>query len=223
MKRMKILAVVSQKGGVGKTTLATSLAVAAEQAGQNVAVFDLDEQATAAFWGDTRQSKSLVVQDVKASRLSHFLELARSNGCDLVILDCPPVHAAALTAADPADFVLIPTKPDLFDIRAMRSTVALMQSINKPLAVVLTFCPPSGAEVQLARDSVAAINAALAPVEIHQRKAYARAQQEGLAVQEYEPEGKGASEIKSLYAYIHKFLHGGKARGKVTTKLRSSL
>ena len=44
---MKVLAVLSQKGGVGKTTLATCLAVAAEQAGKEVAIIDLDPQATA--------------------------------------------------------------------------------------------------------------------------------------------------------------------------------
>ena len=51
---MKVLAVLSQKGGVGKTTLATSLAVAAETAGKSVALIDLDPQATASFWHDTR-------------------------------------------------------------------------------------------------------------------------------------------------------------------------
>jgi len=52
---MKVLAILSQKGGVGKTTLATCLAVAAEQAGKVAAIIDLDPQATASFWKDVRQ------------------------------------------------------------------------------------------------------------------------------------------------------------------------
>jgi chromosome partitioning protein len=133
----------------------------------------------------------------------------------LVILDCPPVQGAAIAAANPADFVLIPTRTDILDIRSMRSTVALMQSIKKPLAVVLTFCPPAGAEVEQAREIVTELGAELAAVEIHQRKAYARAQQDGQTVQEYEPTGKAAEEVKRLHSYIHKLIHGethGKAK-----------
>jgi len=52
---VKVVAVISQKGGVSKTTIATALAVAAGLDGKNAAVFDLDPQGSAAFWKDTRQ------------------------------------------------------------------------------------------------------------------------------------------------------------------------
>ena len=208
---MKILALISQKGGVGKTTLATALAVAAEQAGQNVALFDLDDQATAAFWGDIRVAETPPVRDVKLALLARDLEKARVAGADLVILDCPPVHAAAIGAAEPADFVLIPTKPALFDIRSMRSTLKLMQSVGKRCGVVLTFCPVSGSQVSDARQLLQEIGADLAPVEMHQRVAYQRAQEDGRTPQEYEPDGKAADEVKRLYSYIDKALHGDKA------------
>jgi|ThiBioDrversion2_2_1062182.scaffolds.fasta_scaffold06240_10 chromosome partitioning protein len=224
IKPMKILAIISQKGGVGKTTVATSLAVAAELAGQRVALFDLDDQASAAFWGGLREKRGVVtpvIRDVKMALLERDLERARNAEADLVILDCPPVQGAAITAANHADFVLIPTKTDILDIRSMRSTVALMQSINKRLSVVLTFCPPIGAEVDQARQLIAGLGAELAPVEIHQRKAYARAQQDGQTVQEYEPTGKAAAEVTELYSYIHKHLHG-KAHGKATAKAKSA-
>jgi len=215
---MKILAIISQKGGVGKTTLATALAVAAEQNGQAVAVFDLDDQATASFWGECRAAQTPPVQDVKLALLSRDLDRARAAGADLVILDCPPKHDAAIVAAEPADFILIPTKPALFDIRAMRSTLKLMQSIGKRCGVVLTFCPPVGSQVAEARQLVEEIGADLAPVDIHQRVAYQRAQEDGRTPQEFEPEGKAAAEVKSLYSYIHKSLHGA---GKHEHKAKS--
>lgn len=217
---MKILAIISQKGGVGKTTLATALAVAAEQDGLKTALFDLDDQATASFWGGIRQDPAPYVRDVKVALLPRDLEKARSAGIDLVILDCAPIHANAQAVADEADFVLIPTKPDIFDIRSMRATVKVMQSFAKRFAVVLTFCPPAGSEVADAREAVQKIEAELAPVELGLRKAYARAQQDGLAAQEYEPEGKAAKEIKSLYSYIHTALHGAKANGRKQEKKR---
>lgn len=211
---MKILAIISQKGGVGKTTLATAIAVAAEQGGLKTALFDLDDQATASFWGEIREAPAPYVRDVKVALLPRDLEKARGAGLDLVILDCAPAHAMAQAVSEEADFVLIPTKPDIFDIRSMRSTVKVMQSFGKRFAVVLTFCPPAGAEVADAREAVQKIGADLVPVELGLRKAYARAQQDGLAAQEYEPDGKAAAEVKSLYSYIHTALHGVKADGK---------
>lgn len=205
---MKILAIISQKGGVGKTTLATTLAVAAEKSGQTVALFDLDDQASASFWGDVREAQTPFVRDAKVALLQRDLDRARNAGTDLVILDCAPSQASAQAVSEQADFVLIPTKPDILDIRSMRSTVKIMQSFGKRFGVVITFCPPAGPEVGDAKAGIQSIGAELAPVDIHLRKAYARAQQAGLAVQEYEPDGKAAREIKALHSYVHKVLHG---------------
>jgi len=107
---MKILAIISQKGGVGKTTLATALAVAGEAGGKRVAVFDLDPQLSATFWADRRkgnrpgEAETPVVREINVLRLPHYLDAMREVGADLVVLDCPPVHrdiaAAAVEAAD---------------------------------------------------------------------------------------------------------------------------
>jgi chromosome partitioning protein len=217
---MKILAIISQKGGVGKTTLATALAVAATERGKLAAVFDLDEQATASFWGECRGPQPPPVQDVKIALLQRDLAKAQELGADLIILDCPPKHEAAILAAQPADFVLIPTKPALFDIRSMRATLTLMQSIGKRCGVVLTFCPVAGSQVREARRLIEDIGADVAPVDIHNRVAYQRAQEDGRAAQEYEPEGKAAREVKQLYSYIDKSLHGVEKHGVKTKQIR---
>lgn len=222
---MKILAVISQKGGVGKTTLATALAVAAERDGKSVALFDLDPQASACFWADRRKAtgkgETPVVRDVNFNRLPHVLEAMRSGGADLVILDCPPqqrdIADAALSAAD---MVMIPTRAEALDIRAMTQTVRLTQQMGKRPSVVLTFCPPTGAEIEQAREIVTQLKADLVPVSIHLRKAYARAQQDGQAAQEYEPTGKAAAEIQGLYEYSSIVLYGKEQHGKAKAKSR---
>ena len=88
---MKTLAILSRKGGTGKTTLAVHLAVAAEQAGHTTTIIDLDPQASAAKWGDTRDADSPVVISAHSSRLPEILHTAEQSGATLAILDTAPI------------------------------------------------------------------------------------------------------------------------------------
>ena len=207
---MKTLAIISQKGGVGKTTLATALAVAAERGGRSTAVFDLDPQASAAFWKDTRAAETPAVIAVPPARLQHVLKAAAGSECALAIIDAPPfAKDIAFEAAQHADFILIPTRPAVLDVMAMTKTLELVRHYAKPSSVVLTFCPIQGREVADTEGAVKELGAILAPVRIHNRVAYSRAQQTGLSAQEFEPEGKAADEIKQLYSFVCMHLYTG--------------
>lgn len=200
---MKTIAIISQKGGVGKTTLATALAVAAEIDGQSAAVFDLDPQASAAFWKDTRNDDAPVVVATPSARLEHVLRAAREGGCTFGIIDTPPfAKDIAFEAAQLADFILIPTRPAVLDVMAMTKTLDLVRHYAKPSAVILTFCPVQGREVADTEDAVRQLETAIVPVRIHHRVAYSRAQQTGQTAQEIEPSSKAADEIKRLYEYM---------------------
>lgn len=221
---MKTISIITQKGGAGKTTIATALAVAAQNDGLNTAILDLDDQATACFWSDIREAPTPAVKDVKAVRLPHVLDALERNGADLVILDCPAIHRdIAMDAATPSDFVLIPTRADVFDIRSMRQTVNLMKSINKACAVVLNFCPPSGQELVQAREGITGLGVDLCPTELHNRKAYARAQQQGMTAQETEPTSLAAQEIIGLYTYTLEQIKGDQQDGKVKSYANGSV
>jgi len=220
---MKVLSVITQKGGAGKTTIATALAVAAELDGKHVAVFDLDPQATACFWADVRQAPTPAVKDCSVARLPHYLEAAKQSGCDLAVIDCPAVHRdIAHDAAALSDLVLVPTRADVFDVRSMSKTIEVVRSVNKPHAVVLNFCPPSGPEVPAAREGVAQIGAELCPVELHQLKAFSRAQQTGQSAQEVEAGSSAAKQIIELYGYTIIKLYQGEKHGKNQRKSAAS-
>ena len=113
---MEVIAVIAQKGGTGKTTLAISLAVAAQRAGRTAAIVDLDPQATASNWGDRREADSPAIVSAQPARLAQVLKAAEEGGADLVVIDTPPrAERAAMEAAKASDLVLVPCRP--FDFR----------------------------------------------------------------------------------------------------------
>ena len=130
---MKIVSIINQKGGAGKTTLALHIAVASSLAGLNTAIIDLDPQASAANWGDRRAERVPVVRSAHASRLAHELRQIQEAGGDMVVIDTAPhADSAALEAAQMSDLILIPCRPSYFDLEAMTNTLGLLRTTGKP-------------------------------------------------------------------------------------------
>jgi chromosome partitioning protein len=200
---MKTIAIISQKGGAGKTTLALHLAVAAEQAGRPAAIIDLDPQASATGWGDHRGKENPAVVSSQASRLDQVMSAAREGGAALAIIDTAPhSESAALAAARSADFILIPCRPAILDLRAINSTIELAKLAGKPAAVVLNSVPPRGSLGEDADQAIELYGVEVCPARISQRAVFVHALTEGLTAQEYEPAGKGAREIRHLYKWV---------------------
>ena len=201
---MHTVAILSQKGGAGKTTLALHLAVAAERAGRVAAVIDLDPQASAAGWKDSREAETPVIVAAPSTRLSQALEAARSGGADLALIDSAP-HAGdvALAAAEAADLILIPCRPGILDLRAIAPTARIAKLAGKRTFVVLNAMPNRAPNVLAdARAAVAVHGLEVAPFSMQQRAAYAHALTTGQAAQEYEPGGKAGQEVTDLYVWL---------------------
>ena len=201
---MEILSIISQKGGVGKTTLATCLAVEAINQGKRVAVIDLDPQATATFWSDVRPSDDPAVLSIQPVRLPSVLKASEQAGTDFVIIDSAAVSKdIAYAAAEAADFALVPFKAAVFDINSVAQTVQIIKQVGAPFALVCTFVPPQGNETAEAQEIIDDLGSDFCPVLIGNRKAFFRAQAKGCAVQEqsFDPDGKATEEIKRLYEY----------------------
>jgi len=206
---MRTVAIISQKGGTGKTTIALHLAVAAEQAGQLAAVIDLDPQASAAGWKDSRAGETPAVVSVPATRLSQALQVAKEAGADMTVIDSAP-HSSdvALAAAEAADLILIPCRPGILDLRAIAATARIAKLAGKSAYVVLNTMPPRAPNVLAdAKAAVAVHGLAVAPISIQQRAAYAHALTAGQTAPEYEPGGKAAEEIAQLYEWLRTTLN----------------
>ena len=86
---MRVIAIIGQKGGTGKTTTALGLAVSAERAGFRTAVLDLDPQTNAANWKDRREAEEPAVESIQPGRLRHTLKSAEGAGAEIVFIDTP--------------------------------------------------------------------------------------------------------------------------------------
>ena len=204
---MKILAFIAQKGGSGKTTLAVHMAVCATRQNLRTALIDLDPQASAYDWNESRDYEDKL-DAIKANpgQLAALLKQAKAAGANLVIVDTAPhSDSAAAIAAQLADFVLIPCRPARFDLKAIGSTAQITNLAKTPAAVVINAAPRG----KLADEARAALQqqgiTVIEPV-LHHRAAYSHAVIDGRSVHEYEPEGKAAAEIDELFACVQRFL-----------------
>lgn len=203
---MRTIAVVSQKGGAGKTTLALHIAVAAELAGYSTVLLDMDPQGTAEAWADWRGEAPPVVIPAKTATLSRTIDKAISHGAEIIIIDTPPLaEAEARAAAKIADLVLVPCRPNAFDIHSIKTTTDLTRFAAKPAFAVFNAGPVAASRLYVeTAELVAAIGLNVSPFRLSERAAFRHATGSGQAAQEIEPKGKAAGEVDALWLWICK-------------------
>ena len=187
--------------------MAVHLAVAAERQGQDVVIIDTDPQASATAWSELRSSQSPDVTTVSPSDIERVLEVSKTVGKTLAIIDTAP-HAApgAIKAAREGDLILIPCRPTAFDLAAIKAAVDIVNAANKPAVFILNSCPQRAPELKEAIEILLSYGFPLAPIQIGERRAYSRAIASGRAVTEFEKTGKAAEEINALWKWIEETL-----------------
>lgn len=200
---MHVIALASQKGGAGKTTLAGHLAVAAEAAGAGpVAVVDTDPQGSLAAWWEARAAATPLFARLDLSDLRRGLATLAAEGVALVIIDTPPALTASIGAVVAvADLVIIPTRPSPHDLRAVGATVDLVEAAKRPMVFVVN---GAANRARITGEAAVALSqhGKVAPVTIYQRTDFATSMTDGRTAQELDPAGRSAAEITELWTYV---------------------
>ena len=200
---MKVIAVLNQKGGSGKTTIATHLARALQLDGADVLLVDSDPQGSARDWAAVREDQPLTVVGIDRPTIDRDVKnVARK--VDFVVIDGAP---------QAADFVLIPVQPSPYDIWATADLVELVKqrievTDGKLQAAFVVSRAIKGTRIggEVA-DALAGYALPILDARITQRVSYPGTAAAGTTVLESEPDGDAAAEVRALAAEIKQKLN----------------
>jgi chromosome partitioning protein len=200
---MRKLVLASQKGGVGKTTLALHLAVAAHEAGAGpVVMVDVDPQGSLALTWNLRKAEHPAMARTTIAELEHTLRDLEADGFRLVVIDTPPAITATISSVLAlADLVVVPTRPSPIDLASVGATLDMLErSGNQPFFFVINAAKPATRLIQQTLSALALHGRVAAT--IFDRVDFPTAMIDGRTAGEMDPNGKAATEIAGLWEIL---------------------
>lgn len=202
---MKAIGIVSSKGGVGKTTLASALAVRAVADGKRVALVDLDPTESLAAWLGRRADPGLALFH-GADRASEAIEaLEQTERPDFVFIDTPPSHLKVIRdAIESVDLAIIPLRPGALDLIGSEDAVAIALEAEASFLCVFNDVDTRWGGLDAARRYLVDADppVPIAETVITHRAAYFAAMASGKSGPEVGRDGKAADEIDALWAEV---------------------
>ncbi len=222
---MEVLVFASRKGGSGKSTLTAHLAAHAHKPARRCLLIDTDPQGSLTLWHKLRVTEGatddLPIKTIQRN-IADAVKEAKHDGFDWVFIDTAPNMSASVTdAMRTATLVVIPCRPGVFDLEAVKDTIGFAREVRKPYAVVLNAAPPKRQDaeapaVTLAREEFGKLNIPVWGGQITQRANFSAALAEGEGAKEYDAHSSAAAEIARLWVAIEKSvkaIHGAHAGG----------
>ncbi|MDE2654942.1 MAG: AAA family ATPase [Gemmatimonadota bacterium] len=210
---MHVIAVLNQKGGAGKTTVATHLARAIQLTGADVVLVDSDPQGSVRDWAAVREDQPLPV--IAIDRPTIERDLGRIvRGKDYAIIDgAPQAHDLAVSAIKAADLVLIPVQPSPYDVWATSDLVDLVTqrqelADGRPLAAFLVSRAIRGTRIEAeASRALAGYGLPVLEARIMQRVIYPGSAAEGTTVLDQAPGSNAAREVRRMADAVVQFIN----------------
>jgi len=199
---MRTIVFAARKGGASKTTLTAHLAVEATRVtSKPVVMMDTDPQQSLTSWWDDREAAEPKLVAADLTTLADEVKRLRSIE-GMLFIDTPPLEAATIEQViSVADLVVIPVKPSPHDLKGVGVTVKMAKSQGKPFVFIVT---QAVLRATLTTQAVLALSqhGPVATTIMQYRVDYAGAMTDGRVVQELDPKGKAAEEIRSLWDYV---------------------
>ena len=147
---MNVVVFASRKGGSGKSTLAAHLAAHVHKPFRSCLLIDSDPQGSLTLWHKLRNVEDLPLRTTQRG-IPDIVKAAKNDGIDWVLIDTPPNMSACVTdAMRAATIVVVPCRPGIFDLDAVRETVSFARQSRRPYAVVINGAPPRRQDVEVA-------------------------------------------------------------------------
>ena len=215
---MDVIVFASRKGGSGKSTLAAHLAAHVHKPSRSCLLIDADPQGSLALWHKLREAADLPLKAVQRG-IADAVKAAKRDGFEWVFIDTAPNMSASVTdAIRAATLVVVPCRPGVFDLDAVKETIDFAREARKPYAVVINAAPPRRQDVESpmvtqARESLAELQIPVWGGQITQRTNFSLALAEGEGAKEYDAASYAAAEIGRLWLAIEKSvkaIHGAR-------------
>lgn len=200
---MFVISVLNQKGGSGKTTIATHLAKSLQLKGKDVLLVDSDPQGSARDWAAVKEDQSISVVGIDRPTIDRDLKNIANK--DFIVIDgSPQAHDLAVSAIKASDFILIPVQPSPYDIWATAALVDLVKqrieiTDGKLQAAFVVSRAIKGTKI--GEEIIEALKGYDLPVlesKIIQRVIYPTSAVSGLTAFDNEPNGAAAKEMNDL-------------------------
>jgi chromosome partitioning protein len=206
---MNVLVFASRKGGSGKSTLAAHLAAHVHRPSRPCLLVDADPQGSLALWNKLRETDALPLKIAQRGMID-ILKAAKREGVEWVFIDTAPNMSVSVTEAiSSATLAIIPCRPGVFDIAAVKETIGFAREARTPYAVVINGAPPKRQDMDSpmviqARDSLGELRIPVWGGQITQRANFSLALAEGEGAKEYEAASQAAAEIGRLWLAVEK-------------------
>jgi len=222
---MEVIVFASRKGGSGKSTLTAHLAAHAHKPSRPCLLIDTDPQGSLALWHKLRLAGGGVDDlPIKSAQrnIAEVVKQAKQDGVEWVFIDTAPNMSASVTdAIRAATLVVIPCRPGVFDLDAVKDTIEFAREARRPYAVVINAAPPKRQDVESptvthARETLGALQIPVWGGQITQRANFSAALAEGEGAKEYDSDSTAAAEIARLWLAIEKSvkaIHGAREGG----------